>query len=212
MTITPTITINSLACPLSGTVTVSDPEGIALDGSGNIYVADDALNTVDVFNSNGTTLTQVGGGSLAWPVGVAVDGNGLIYVTDMQSNEVNIFNLQGSSAATWSGTGAGNGTFDSPAGIAANAASTLVYVADSGNNMIDEFNTEGKFLYQWGGWNQGTFSNPWGVAVDRQGWVYVADTGNSQVEVFTGQGSYIREWSTAQIGGAELIQWITPTS
>jgi len=63
--------------------------GVAVDGNGNVYVADRLNNRVEVFTESGTYLTQwrqwgdpAGGKQFNGPHGVAVDGNGNVYVTD----------------------------------------------------------------------------------------------------------------------------------
>ena len=62
------------------------PFGIAVDGSGNVYVGDYSNHLIRKITSAGvvTTLAATGGGS--YPNGVAVDGSGNVYVADAENN------------------------------------------------------------------------------------------------------------------------------
>jgi DNA-binding beta-propeller fold protein YncE len=82
------------------------------------------------------------------------------------------------------------------------------YVADSRNNRILHFDQQGQLLEEWGQSSgnavnnpnpsapEGTFNEPWGVAVGRDGSVYVADTWNYRIQKFTARGRFLSMWST----------------
>ena len=64
-----------------------DPTGVAVDSSGNVYVADNGNNRIQKFNSNGKFITKWGSygtadGQFSSPIGVAVDSSGNVYVAD----------------------------------------------------------------------------------------------------------------------------------
>jgi len=72
------------------------PRGVAVDGSGNIYVADVGNNRIQVFNSAGTHQLSFGtlgsaDGQFNSPIGVAVDGSGNIYVSDTGNHRIQVF-------------------------------------------------------------------------------------------------------------------------
>jgi DNA-binding beta-propeller fold protein YncE len=78
----------------------SFPFGIAVDGGGNIYVADAFNNRVQVFDSGGAFQSTFGSfgsgnGQFNSPIGIAVDSGGNIYVADSDNNRVQVFNSSG---------------------------------------------------------------------------------------------------------------------
>ncbi|MGV8050032.1 MAG: glycosyltransferase family 39 protein [Anaerolineaceae bacterium] len=109
---------------------------------------------------------------------------------------------------------AGDSTFLSPRGIAA-AADGSLYVADSRNHRIVHLDQTGLFINAWGSYAnvldgtapQGTFNEPWGVAVGSDGLVYVADTWNHRIQVFTPDGEFVRMWSEFQVSGVVDSFW-----
>jgi uncharacterized protein (TIGR03663 family) len=89
-----------------------------------------------------------------------------------------------------------------PRGIAVANDGTL-YIADSGNHRVLHITSNGELLHEWGsggdfssqtGMDVGYFNQPWGLAVDGDGYVYVADTWNHRIQKFTAEGSFITAW------------------
>ncbi len=78
------------------------------------------------------------------------------------------------------------------------------YVADSRNHRILHIDQQGKILHQWGTYvdgvsvpvGDGTFNEPWGIAVGPDGSVYVADTWNHRIEKFTAEGRFLKAWGS----------------
>jgi sugar lactone lactonase YvrE len=101
-------------------------------------------------------------------------------------------------------TGSQPGQLQSPRGIAL-APDGSIYVADAGNNRIEHFAADGTFINAWGSTGvtsdtqvapNGTFNEPWGVAVDKDGYVYVADTWNYRIQKFTPDGQFVASWGS----------------
>jgi DNA-binding beta-propeller fold protein YncE len=174
----------------------SNPSGVAVDGSGNIYVADTGNNRIQKLT--GDSAKQWGGtaGSgnqqFNFPWGVAVnDPAGLVYVADMLNNRIQKLTTSGAYMATFANS---SDSFYLPKGVAVDGAGN-VYVADTNNNRIQKFDSNGVLLGQWGkannnpGTGAGEFSNPNGVAVDLMGTIYVADTGNKRIQKFMTRGA-----------------------
>jgi tripartite motif-containing protein 71 len=167
------------------------PMDVAVDGSNNLYLADNANFRVEVLTASGDYVTQWGSwgsgpGQFHFPLAIAVSPAGLVYVTDDDNQRVQVFTTSGAFVTQWGSYGAGPGQFAGPWGIALDAAGN-VYVADAANNRIQVFTSTGQFLTQWGtyGSGPGQFYKPMGVGVGPDGRVYVADSWNSRIQVFS---------------------------
>ena len=130
------------------------PAGIAVDPSGNLYVADAGNNAIRKIDTNGVVTTVAGNrkagfangvgtnASFFAPVGVAVDGSGNVYVADAGNNAIRKIDTNGlvttvagnGTAGFANGVGA-NASFFAPSGVGVDGFGNL-YVADSLNNAI----------------------------------------------------------------------------
>ena len=119
--------------------------GVAVDSSGNVYVADDYSNQVDRFNPSNFSGTFTsfgtggsGNGQFTDPTGVAVDSSGNVYVADTSNGsrlvQFNPSNFSGT-FTSFGTQGNGNGQFYLPFGVAVDSSSN-VYVADTSNYRI----------------------------------------------------------------------------
>jgi streptogramin lyase len=156
-----------------------DPEGVAVDRNGNVYVANGLDNEVTEMPAGCTSLicvTTLGGGFSA-PVGAAVDASGNVYVADSGNNAVKEMPRGCASSSCVTTLGGG---FNAPRGVAVDGSGN-VYVGDSGNNAVKEISpgcTSSSCVTTLGG----GFNDPWGVAVDASGNVYVVDRGNNALK------------------------------
>lgn len=100
--------------------------------------------------------------------------------------------------------GTAPGQFNAPRGVAV-AADGSIYVADSRNHRIQHLAPDGTVLQVWGTFGEtkgaivpppGTFNEPWGVAVGKDGSVYVTDTWNHRVQKFTADGKFLLTWGS----------------
>jgi hypothetical protein len=195
----------------------SYPEAIAVDRSGNLYVADTENQTIreiapggvvtTLAGTPGVTGTSDGTGSAAqfyYPAGVAVDGSGNVYVADTNNQTIReiapggvVTTLAGTPGATGTSDGTGSAAqFNYPFGITVDGSGNL-YVADYCNDTIREIAPGGVVTTLAGtpgviGTADGTgsaaqFNYPMGVTVDGSGNLYVADTINNTIrEIATG--------------------------
>lgn len=182
--------------------------GVAVDGNGNVYVADSGNNAVkEILAVNGSipaspTIHTLGSG-FTQPFGLAVDGGGNVYVADSGNNAVKeILAVNGTIPASPVINTLGSG-FSSPAGVAVDGSGN-VYVADSGNNAVKEIAAVNGAIPTSPAINTlgSGFSNPIGVAVDLGGDVYVADSGNNEVKEMLAVNGSIPTSPTIEILGS----------
>jgi hypothetical protein len=171
----------------SGDGQFNRPWGIAVDGGGNVYVADTDNHRIQKFTSSGTYLTRWGthghtDGQFYYPYNVAVDASGNVYVADTDNERIQKFTNDGTYVTQWGTRGSGDGQFYGPDGVAVDASGN-VYVGDY--DRIQKFTSSGTYVTQWGssGTGNGQFSGT-RVAVDGSGNFYVADHGNDRIQVF----------------------------
>jgi sugar lactone lactonase YvrE len=194
------------------------PLGVAVDSSGNLYVADNGNNLIREINPGGVVFTLAGSGSpgstnatgtaasFNSPNGVAVDSFGNVYVADANNNLIREIS-SGAMVTTLAGQappaphGAANGigaaaSFWDPTDIAVDTSGN-VFVADGGNEMVREIGSGAVVSFLAGSGSTGSangtgaaasFNTPYGVATDSSGNVYVADQYNNMIRVVTPGG------------------------
>ena len=205
---------------------IQGPYGVAVDGAGNVYIADQYNNRVrkvsattgniSTIAGNGTGSSIGNGGaataaSLDGPVGVAVDGAGNVYVAEINSSCVRKINTAGIISAYagvaynagYNGDGsaatASTAKLNIPIGLALDGSGNL-YIADNNNNVVRVVSASG-ILNTFAGNGLGGFSGdgaaatdaelnqPVAVAADAAGNVYIADYSNNRIrKVAVGTG------------------------
>lgn len=210
----------------------NDPIAVAVDVSGNVYVADFTNNAVRSITPAGVVSTLAGTAGFAGaidgvgtdarfsgPAAIAVDASGVVFVADSGNSTVRRIDRDAvvtTMAASPPLTGAADGTgrdarFTAPRGVATDGAGN-VYVADSGNNLIRKVTPGGVTTTLAGtpgltGATDGPgasarFSLPVAVAVDGAGTVYVADYSNNTIRKITPAGNVSTLAGTAGTRGA----------
>jgi uncharacterized protein (TIGR03437 family) len=183
------------------------PEGIAIDGAGDIVVADTGNNAARRFRIGGNINTF--GQVLGAPYGIAQDQAGNFYVTDEEpgypSENPHVLKIEpdgttaiiaGTGADGYGGDGgpAGGAGISVPQGIAVDSAGNI-YFADYGNFVMRMIDTQGNIHTVAGNGNP-KFSgdgglatkagmNPVAVAVDNLGDLFIADQLNNRIRKIT---------------------------
>ncbi len=181
-------------------------KNIAVDNSGNIYVADGSdclrgmmeryckdIARIQIFTYEGRFVTKWGRyGSLDQDLqgllkGIEIDSAGNVFVTS--SNFIKEYSGSGKYINDWGG-GREVGfihEFSTLEDISVDKAG-YIYTVDSGDsNNIKKFTSEGTRISSFGkyGTGNGEFNHPRSIAVDHEGNIYVADTGNHRIQKFT---------------------------
>ncbi len=179
------------------------PAAFALDGSGNVFLADTSnhvirkitpAGVVSTFaGTAGSSGTSNGTGAAARfnrPFGLAIDSSGNLYVADTSNHAIRkitpagaVTTLAGTAGTSGSADGTGAAArFNLPSGVAVDATGN-VFVTDYSNSLIRKITAAGVVTTFAGALNTSGnspqyFSSPWGIAVDAAGNVYVADPAN----------------------------------
>jgi len=183
---------------------------LALDKDENVYVADEWLNRISIFDKDGNFLSKwgvpgSGDGELNRPWGLTFDKEENLWVVDSGNNRLQTFTKDGRLLSQWGKEGSGDGELKMPWGVALDNRGD-VYVADWQNSRVQKFTPDGQYLMTFGapGSGQGALRRPSGVAVDEEGDVYAVDWGESKVHAYGPDGSYL----TTFIGDAQqLPKW-----
>jgi trimeric autotransporter adhesin len=203
--------------------TLGYPNGVALDASGNIYIADTLSSRIRmVTKSTGIITTVAGSGkslysgdggqatsaTLSDPDGVALDASGNIYIADTSNDRIRLVTKSTGIITTVAGKGgkygyigdggqATSATLFSPSGVTIDVSGNI-YIADTHNNRIRLVTKStgvittvagkgGKYGYSGDG-GQATLAElyfPHSVAVDASGNIYIADTRNDRIRLVT---------------------------
>jgi DNA-binding beta-propeller fold protein YncE len=184
------------------------PSSIALDENGNVYVSDEWLNRISIFDKDGNYLSKwgkagSGDGEMSKPAGIEIH-NGTMFVSDTGNHRIQKFSLDGKYIGQFGSFGSGPGQFNMPWGLCVDAEGS-VYVADWRNDRIQKFSQDGQCLATFGssGSGVGQFNRPSGVAVDADGVIYVADRQNNRVQILAPSGRFI----SALYGDSQLSKW-----
>ena len=190
------------------------PTGVALDGAGNLFIADGGNFRIRKVDTSGIITTVAGNGSsefsgdggpatsasLTNPFGVALDGTGNLFIADEGSNRIRkvdtsgiITTVAGNGSSGFSGDGgpAISASLSGPIGVALDGTGNLFF-ADAGNNRIRKVDTsgiistvagDGIFGFSGDGdpATSASLRDPFGVALDGAGNLFIADRFNQRI-------------------------------
>ncbi len=199
---------------------LAGPAGVAVDKSGNLYIAtyaDNRIRKVDSQNSISTFAGNSGYGfagdggpataaQLSAPRGIAVDASGNLYLADRWNNRIR--KISNGTLSTIAGNGQGgfsgdngpaaNARFNSPDGVAIDKSGNI-YISDFFNNRVRMVSPAGVittvagtgisgFSGDGGAATSAQLSQPAGLAFDSAGNLYIADSNNGAVRMVTPAG------------------------
>ncbi len=190
---------------------LKNPRGLAVDGSGNFWVADTGNDRVQRFSREGNLLhvfgkPGAGEGEFHAPSGIAVGPKGNICVADTGNRRVQVFNAKGLFLGAFGKSGKLPGQFWEPVDLAVDGSENI-YVVDRGNDRISKYDGTGTLIWEAGkaGREDGEFKEPQTILVSPDNELYVLDSGNARVQVFdAGSGIFLRKFGSEGKGPGEF--------
>ncbi|HEY3627423.1 MAG TPA: 6-bladed beta-propeller [Terracidiphilus sp.] len=181
------------------------PYGIAVDSKGLVYVADQRVGAVFIFNLETRETQMIRNGFEAhfgWINGLAIDDDDRLFVSDGKMHRVLIFNPKHAVE------GQINEGLVDPVGLAIDSTNRFLYVVDTQQDQVIVYDADTLKLLRrigTGGKNHfltspGDFGAPQCAAVDKDGNLYVTDTLNNRVEIFDAEGKFISQFGKAGDG------------
>jgi sugar lactone lactonase YvrE len=175
------------------------PHGMAVDSKGRLYVADQRVGAIFIFNTETRETEMIRNGFEAkfkLVNGLAVDDDDRLFISDGLLHRILVTNPKHEVVDQIT-----EGLVD-PVGLALDTENRKLYVADTQADQVMVYDADTfKLIRRIGTGGKkhelttpGDFSGPTGVAVDGDGNVYVTDTMNYRVEIFDGEGKFISQF------------------
>ena len=214
--------------PLSGSGNCQfyEPNGVAVDLSGNYVIADTYNDRIQVISPLGVFITQFGSyatggnGYFNAPCGVAIDLSGNYVIADSGNNLIQVISPLGifqRQFTSYTNPSQSNSpiNFYNPTAVAIDLSGNYVVstgaeydassniIPNAGSNCIVIISPSGNFIRQFGNSGlpagDGNLNNPTGVAVDLSGNYLVADSKHNLIQIFTPSGEYYSELGSVSL-------------
>ena len=174
----------------ANTVGLNSPAGVAVDKSGNVYIADTVNYMIRKVNTSGILINlagnaklcqnpqtacgdggKAGSAALNYPIGVGTDAAGNVYIADTGDNRIRVVNM-GKTTTTIAGVSIAAGDIETVAGNGSACANSLAGNCGDG-----------------GAATSAQLNSPQGVALDSLGNIYIADSGDRRIRVVSTSGT-----------------------
>jgi len=176
-----------------GAETLQSPVALAPRPDGSVYLADSALKKIFLIARDGQLLSVIPTPGLQRPAGLAYDAaRQRLYVADSAGQQIRVLGNDGVLLARWGQSGKGDGEFNFPTHLAADADGNVL-VTDALNFRVQAFDMNGRFLWKFGrhGDAGGDIASPKGVALDRDNHVFLVDALFDVVQIFDRNGQFL---------------------
>ncbi len=196
---------------------LDQPNSIALDPQGNLWVLDGRHRRFEIFAPDGEFLKAwgaPGGGEGQFDFVVAhglalgdadFDAAGNLYVVDSGNLRIQKFDPNRRFVTAWGEGGSGDGTFLRPVALGL-GPDGRVYVADDGRMDVQVFDADGAYQFTFGGpgSGDGKFVHIGRVAVAPDGSILVGDLGANRLQRFAADGTFLEAWSGEGTGEGQV--------
>lgn len=181
------------------------PYGVAVDSKGSLYIADQKVGAIFIFNTETRDVDLIKNGVHAHFVriiGLAMDDDDRLFVSDPGLRHVLIFDKDHKATDVLT-----EGMVE-PGGLAIDTQNRLLYVADEELDQVLVYDADtlkpirkmGTAGHKHELTTPGDFAKPSGLAVDAEGNLFVADTWNNRIEIFDADGNFISAFGKAGDG------------
>jgi sugar lactone lactonase YvrE len=175
---------------------LAEPYGLAVDSKNNLYIADQKVGAIFIFNTETRDLDMIKNKThahFARIIGLAMDDSDRLFVSDPGLRHVLVFN------AAHVAEDVINDGMVNPGALAIDRENRLLYVSDIELDQVLVYDADSlKLLRKIGTTGHhheltgpGDFARPSGLAVDQEGNLYVCDTLNDRIEIFDADGKFI---------------------
>jgi hypothetical protein len=174
---------------------------IAIDGTGNAWIPNDATNSVFELSSNGTLIspsTGYGVGQLLVPTSIAVDGSGNAWIANFGNSSLT--KLAGNGAVVSPASGLTGGGLNNPLGIAVDGSGNA-WITNNSGASVSKFSTAGTAISPVSGYAGGGINHPVAVAIDSSGNAWTTNISNHTISKFSNAGVAISPPSGYAGGG-----------
>ena len=184
---------------------LAEPYGMAVDSKNNLYVADQKVGAIFIFNTETREVELIKNKTHAHfdrIIGLAMDDNDRLFVSDPGLHHILVFD------ATHKAEDVITDGMVGPGGLALDKENRLLYVADVELDQVLVYDADSfKLLRKIGTTGHkhelttpGDFAKPTGIAVDADGNLYVCDTLNDRIEIFDADGKFVSTFGKAGDG------------
>jgi sugar lactone lactonase YvrE len=184
---------------------LAEPYGMAVDSKNNLYVADQKVGAIFIFNTETREVELIKNkvhAHFGRIIGLAMDDNDRLFVSDPGLHHILVFN------ANHKAEDLITEGLSEPGGMAIDKENRLLYVSDVELDQVLVYDADSfKLLRRIGTTGHshelttpGDFAKPTAVAVDKDGNLYVCDTLNNRIEIFDADGKFISTFGKAGDG------------
>ncbi len=170
----------------SGNGQFKNPQGVAVDSTGKVWVADLGNQRVQQFTPTGVWQSSIdlSTSPCQSPAELAFDATDVLYIVG--TSHVCRYATNGNLLNSWGSTGATGVDIDGSGNAWVTTTADVITVFDATGATVATYGSAGS--------GNGNLNNPQGIGFAPSGKVYVADTGNGRVERFSGAGIYQTDW------------------